>query len=242
MSTFVLVHGSWHDGSAWKTVIHHLEAKGHQAFAPTIAGHGKGANKNVNHAQCTQSIVDYIVDKDLTDIVLLGHSFGGTAIAKAAEAISDRIKRLIFFTAFVLNDGESLTDLFPPDSQALFDQLVRQSDDRTVMLPFDIWREAFINDADLELAKSSYAQLSPEPYQPWIDKLDLKQFYSLPIPKSYLYCTEDNVLPQGEQWGWHPRMSNRLGLFRLVQMPGSHEVIFSNPIGLAEKIIVAGRD
>jgi hypothetical protein len=72
--------------------------------------------------------------------------------------------------------------------------------------------------------------------------LDLKQFYSLPIPKSYLYCTEDNVLPQGEQWGWHPRMSNRLGLFRLVQMPGSHEVMFSNPVGLAEKIIVAGRD
>jgi len=70
--------------------------------------------------------------------------------------------------------------------------------------------------------------------------VDLKQFYSLPIPKSYLYCTEDNV-PQGEQWGWHPRMSNRLGLFRLVQMPGS-EVMFSNPIGLAEKIIVAGRD
>jgi hypothetical protein len=54
MSIFVLVHGSWHDGSAWKPVIEQLEAKGHLAFAPTIAGHGKGANKNVNHAQCTQ--------------------------------------------------------------------------------------------------------------------------------------------------------------------------------------------
>ncbi|WP_242054106.1 salicylate esterase [Nostoc sp. FACHB-888] len=82
---------------------------------------------------------------------------------------------------------------------------------------------------------------SPEPYQPWIDKLDLRQFYSLPIPKSYLYCTEDTALPQGE-WGWHPRMSNRLGQFRFVQMPGSHEMMFSNPVGLAEKIIVAGRD
>jgi hypothetical protein len=37
-------------------------------------------------------------------------------------------------------------------------------------------------------------------------------------------------------------MSNRLGQFRFVQMPGSHEVMFSNPVGLAEKIIVAGRD
>lgn len=242
MSTFVLVHGSWHDGSAWEPVIKHLEAKEHQAFAPTIAGHGKGANKNVNHAQCTQSIVDYIVDKDLTDIILLGHSFGGTIIAKVAEAIPDRIRRLIFLNAFVLNDGDRLIDNIPPDSQALFDKLARESDDNTMMLSFEIWREAFINDADLELARSSYAQLSPEPYQPFMDKLDLKQFYSLPISKSYLYCTEDNVLPQGEQWGWHPRMSNRLGLFRLVQMPGSHEVIFSNPIGLAEKIIVAGRD
>jgi len=51
MSTFVLVHGSWHDGSAWQAVVDHLEA-GHQAFAPT-AGHGKSVDKNVNHAQCT---------------------------------------------------------------------------------------------------------------------------------------------------------------------------------------------
>ena len=242
MSTFVLVYGSWHAGSAWQAVVDHLEAKGHLAFAPTIAGHGKGVDKNVNHAQCTQSIVDYIVGKDLTDIVLLGHSFAGTIIAKVAEAIPDRIRRLIFFNAFVLNDGESLRDNTSRNSHALFDKLARESDDHTVMLSFEIWREAFINDADLELAKSTYAQLSPEPYQPLIDNLDLKQFYSLPIPKSYLYCTEDNVLPQGEQWGWHPRMSNRLGLFRLVQMPGSHEVMFSNPVGLAEKMIVAGRD
>lgn len=241
MSTFVLVHGAWHDGSAWQAVINQLEAKGHQAFAPTIAGHGQGVNKNVNHAQCTQSIVDYIVDKDLTDIVLLGHSFGGTIIAKVAEAVSDRIKRLIFLNAFVLNDGESLIDNVPPDTQALFDQLARESDDRTMVLPFGIWRETFLNDADLELAQSSYAQLSPEPYQSWINKLDLKQFYSLSISKSYLYCTEDNALPQGE-WGWHPRMSSRLGPFRFVQMPGGHEVMFSNPVGLAEKIIVAGRD
>jgi pimeloyl-ACP methyl ester carboxylesterase len=242
MSTFVLVHGSWHDGSAWEVVIQHLAAKGHQAFAPTIAGHGKSVNKNVNHAQCTQSIIDYIVDKDLTNIILLGHSFGGTIIAKVAEVIHDRIRRLIFLDAFVPNDGESTYDNIPPHSQALFEKLVEESDDNTLMMPFELWREAFLNDADFDLAQSSYAGLSPEPYQPWIDKLDLKQFYSLTIPKSYLYCTEDNVLPQGEQWGWHPRMSNRLGLFRLVQMPGGHEVVFSDPVGLAEKIIVAGRD
>jgi pimeloyl-ACP methyl ester carboxylesterase len=241
MATFVLVHGSWHDEHAWKPVISYLESQGHKAFAPTIAGHGKGVNKQVNHAQCTQSVVDYLVGRDLTEVVLLGHSFGGTVIAKVAEAIPDRLKRLIFWNAFVLNDGECLNDNIPPHYRALFDSLAGASPDFTVMLPFPIWREAFINDVDLALAQSSYDTLSPEPYQPFLDKLDMKKFYSLQIPKSYLNCTEDIALPPGE-WGWHPRMSNRLGLYRLIQMPGSHEVISSNPVGLAEKIIEAGRD
>jgi hypothetical protein len=48
------------------------------------------------------------------------------------------------------------------------------------------------------------------------------------------------VTPPGE-WAWHPRMFGGLGLHRLVRMPGSHEVIFSNPTGLADKIIEADR-
>jgi pimeloyl-ACP methyl ester carboxylesterase len=241
LETFVLVHGSWHDGSAWDPVVRHLETRGHRAFAPTIAGHGKSADKNVNHAACTESIARYIADRPLKDIVLVGHSFGGTIISKVAETIPERIKRLVFLNAFVLKDGNSLIDEVPPNYVALFNQLARESKDNTIMIPFAIWREAFVNDADLETVKWTYAQLSPEPFAPSTDKLDLKKFYSLEIPKSYINCTEDTALPPGE-WGWHPRMSSRLGIYRLVQMPGSHEVIYTNPSGLAEKIIEAGRD
>jgi hypothetical protein len=41
---------------------------------------------------------------------------------------------------------------------------------------------------------------------------------------------------------WHPRLSQKLGLFRLVQVPGSHELCFSNPKLLAQAIMDAGRD
>jgi pimeloyl-ACP methyl ester carboxylesterase len=239
---FVLVHGSWHDGNAWAATARHLASSGHEVFTPTIAGHGKNAGKRgVTHAQCTQSIIDHIVANNLTDFVLLGHSFAGTIISKVAEAVPERIRRLIFLNAFVLQDGKCLNDEIPQHYRALFDQLARAFPDNTVLVPFPIWREAFINDADLESAQSTYNSLSPEPYQPFNDKLDLGKFYSLSIPKSYINATEDIALPHGE-WGWHPRMSNRLGLFRLVQMPGSHEVLFTNPAGLAEKIVEAGRD
>lgn len=235
------MHGAWHVGSAWDATIQNLESKGHRAFAPTIAGNGKSADKSVNHAQCTKSIVDAIVAKDLRDFILVGHSFGGTIIAKAAEAIPERIRRLVFLTAFVLRDGKSLVDELPPETAAIFHQMAQSSADNTVMLPFPVFREQFINDVPLEVAQKVYAELSPQPFQPLVDRLDLKKFYSLPTPKSYINCTEDIALPPGE-FGWHPRMSSRLGLYRLVQMPGSHEVMYSNPAGLAEKIIEAGRD
>ncbi len=241
MAVFVLVHGSWHDGAAWDAVIRHLEGKGHKAFAPTVAGYGKGANKNVTHAQCVKSIVDFIIKNSLSDFVLVGHSFGGTFISKVAEAIPERIRRLVYQNGFVVRDGYSVLDESPPATAALFERMAKESADNSFLLPFPVWREAFINDGDLEMAKRTYQLLSPEPLQPSKDKLDLKKFYSLGIPKSYINATEDIALPPGE-WGWHPRMSNRLGLYRLVQMAGSHEVMFTNPSGLAEKIVEAGRD
>jgi hypothetical protein len=53
--------------------------------------------------------------------------------------------------------------------------------------------------------------------------------------------SEDIALGPGE-WDRHPRMSSRLALYRLVQMPGSHEGLFTNPDGLAAKLVEAGRD
>lgn len=240
---FVLVHGSWHDGSLWKPVADALDVAGHTVTTPTIAGHGKDAEKaGITHDDCVRSIVEHIEEEDLHDVVLAGHSFGGTVIARVAQEIPERVRRLVFWNAFVPEDGNSLNDEVPPHYVEMFDGLAAQTDDDTVMLPWPVWREAFINDADEDLARAAYEQLSPEPYQPFRDKLDLGGFYKLDIPRSYLNCTEDIALPPGPEYGWHPRMSSRLRLYRLVQMPGSHEVVFTNPSGLAEKLIEAGRD
>ena len=241
METYVLIHGASHDGSAFDQVITRLAELGHEAHAPTVAGHGKGVDKNVTHAQAVASVVDYIVEHDLTDIVLLGHSCGGTIIAKACEAVPDRVRRLVFWSAMVLDNGECMMDVWPPESRRLLDQIAAASPDNTVMLPFDFFREAFMNDAGLETARWVYSRLSPQPYGMLTETLDFTAFQALPIPRSWLMGTEDTALPPGE-WGWHPRLSSRLGTYRLVQMPGGHELMYTNPAGLAEKIIDAGRD
>jgi hypothetical protein len=43
------------------------------------------------------------------------------------------------------------------------------------MLPFEVWREAFINDADIALATSAYGALNPHPYKTFTDKIKLSQ-------------------------------------------------------------------
>ncbi|MDQ1207852.1 hypothetical protein QE380_000775 [Acinetobacter baylyi] len=139
----------------------------------------------------------------------------------------------------VLQDGENMFDNMPEAYYELFTSLAAASGDNTVLLPYEVWRNAFINDADDQMAEETYKMLTPEPCQPFHDRLDLKKFYALNIPKSYLNCTEDQALPAGF---WHPKMSSRLGEFKLVEMGGSHEAMFTRPQELATKIIEASHD
>lgn len=206
-----------------------------------MAGHGQHTDKRVSITDCAQSVAEHIVANDLSDVVLVAHSGGGTWVAKAAEQVSDRLRRLVFCNAFVLYDGENQEDNVAPSIRGMLAQLAAATTDNTMVLPFEIWREAMINDADLALARTTYAQLSPEPHQMFTERVDLKTFWTLPIPKSYLHCTDDVIL-MPDQWSWHPRMSNRLGMYRYLSMPGSHEVMLTNPVGLADKLIEAGRD
>jgi hypothetical protein len=122
---------------------------------------------------------------------------------------------------------------------ALFNTLAKASSDNTMLISWEIWRDGFIQDAPESEARSIWEQLSPEPNQVNLEKLDLNRFYSLGIPKSFIYCRQDKALPPGY---FHPRMSSRLGVFKLLEMDGSHEVMFTRPAELADKIIEAGSD
>src|SRR3974377_352165 len=110
--TFVLIHGTWHGGWAWNEVIGYLSRKGHRAYAPTLAGHGPGARRvGTTHRDCVASVVGYIQEHKLTNVILVGHSFGGTVVQRVAEEIPDRIVRTVFLNALILNDGQCVFDV-----------------------------------------------------------------------------------------------------------------------------------
>ncbi len=238
--TFVLIHGTWHGGWAWQAVIRQLEARGHRAYAPTLAGHSPGDKRvGITHQDCVDSVVSYIRQHDLQDVILVGHSFGGAVISKVVEYLPSRIKRLIFLDAFVLDDNESVYDNLPDVLIELLNQLAQSSLDNTTLLPWEVWRDHFIQDASEGVARALWEQLAPSPNEPNVEKLSLKTFYSLDVPKSYIASRQDLTLPPGS---FHPRMSSRRGAFKLVEMDGSHEVMFTRPAELADKIIEASSE
>ncbi|MEC7764273.1 MAG: alpha/beta hydrolase [Pseudomonadota bacterium] len=241
MATYVLVHGAWHTGDLLEPVAAPIRAAGHEVHLPTLAGNVPGGSKDVGLDAAIGSIVDYLAEHGLSDVVLLGHSYGGMVITGVADRVPERIRRLVYWNAFVPNDGESLVDMVPPHYKELFDAVSGASDDNTVMLPFPVWREGFINDGSLEDAQTAYDKLNPHPYATMTDKISLsKPPAAMEIGKSYVLCRDDTAMPHSMPW--HPRLSEKLGLFRLVTTGGSHEACFTDPEGLADAILKAGRD
>jgi pimeloyl-ACP methyl ester carboxylesterase len=241
MGTYVLVHGAWHTGKELEPVANFINAAGHNAYTPTLKGNRPGDAKTVGLDEAIRSIVDYLDENELKEVVLVGHSYGGMIITGVADRVPDRIRRLVYWNAFVPNDGECLNDMVPPHYVDLFNSIAAERSDGSVVLPFPIWREAFINDVDLETAQRAYDVLNPHPFKTLTDKISLKANPAdMTMAKSYINCTEDISLPH--HYPWHPRLSQKLGLFRLVQVPGSHELCFSNPQRLAQAIMDAGRD
>ena len=239
--TYVLVHGAWHTGKEIEPAAEHIRKLGHSVHCPTLAGNRAGDDRSrVGLMDAVQSLCDFLRERDLKDVRLVGHSYGGMVISKAVELMPERIKRLVYVNAFVPNPGESLNDMVPPMYVGLFDA-VAAANKGAVTLPFPIWREAFINDADLALATSAFEQLNPHPYKTFTDKIALKEpLAALQVGKSYVNCRQDVALPHSLPW--HPRLSERLGLFRFVECSGSHEVWFTDPQAIAKAVVAAGRD
>ncbi|MBC3192160.1 alpha/beta hydrolase [Pseudonocardia sp. C8] len=238
---FVLVHGAWHHGDLWEPVRGYLEAGGHEVHTPTAGGLGPTDDKHVDLRGAAQPIIDHIREHDLREYVLVGHSWGGYLISRVAIEMPERVRRLVYFAAFVPQQGKALVDEIPPHLHDALRASAHERGDGSVVLPYTVWRDAFFNDGSDEQAREVYERLRPQPFGTFTDPADMTGWDRVPNAFSYLAPYEDNDITQGE-WGRHPRLSNRLGVFRLVGMPGSHEVLLTEPELTARKFVEAGRD
>ncbi|OUS84157.1 alpha/beta fold hydrolase [Rhodococcus sp. NCIMB 12038] len=237
--TFVLVHGACHAGWTWSPVAKYLRAQGHRVFMPTLPGLGAGDDKaEVRLTDSVDYLVDYVRKRDLTDIVLVGHSWGGFPVSGASVRLATRISRLVYWSAFVPRTGESLLDLCPPAYADMFRALADASTDNSVTFPFEVFSATFMQDATPETQSLVHPLLESQPFYTMSEPLDLDGWERLQLPSSYVLSEDDLALPPGE-FGWAPRFPERLPGAPVIHTPGSHECQFTQPEPLAAALVEA---
>lgn len=137
--------------------------------------------------------------------------------------------------------GKALLDEIPPHLREALRASHDERGDGGVVLPYPVWRDAFFNDGTDEHAREVYEVLRPQPYDAFIDAADMTGWDQVTPAFSCIAPHEDNDITQGE-WGRNPRLSNRLGTFRVIGMAGSHEVLLMNPRLTAETFIEVWRN
>ena len=121
MATFVIAHGAWSSGWAWKKMRPLLRAAGHEFFSPTYTGLGERAHlarPDIDLSTHIQDVLAVLEVEDLHDVTLLCHSYGGMVATGVADKAANRIARVIYIDAFAPTDGQSLFDLVGPKAEA----------------------------------------------------------------------------------------------------------------------------
>lgn len=238
METFVLITGAWHGGWSWRPVATRLRAAGHRVHTPTLPGLDLGDDpRGITLTDCVDAVVALVEREDLHDVTLLGHSWGGYVVSGAAPRVAPRLARTVFWSAFVPEDGESLMDAVPPDYRELFRaQAAASGQDNTVSLPFEVWQQAFMQDASEDAQRAVHGLLAPQPLGTFTEAPNQKPFFDLDVPSAYVLSVDDVALPPGE-YGW-TRFPERLGV-TAIEAPGSHEANFTRPVELTDAFLRA---
>ena len=225
MATFVLVHGWWRGGWTFQGVRRDLQSRGHEVFAPSLTGTGERAHLvgAVTGLDTWADDVALLLEaEDLTDVILVGHSFGGVIITAAAERVATRIKRLVFLDAAEPRDGERPLDLVPQEIQARFPPM----DPLALLRPFPLRAGHGIDESKAAWAN---ARLSPMPARPGLDPVPRKNPHARALPRSYVFAAISNeILP-----AFHLRKRLEAEGTPFEVFDAAHDFPFSHPAEVA---------
>jgi pimeloyl-ACP methyl ester carboxylesterase len=231
MSTFVLVHGAWHGAWCWNRVRRVLQAQGHEVFTPTLTGlaeRGHLLSREIDLQTHIDDVVNLLQWEDLSDVVLCGHSYGGCVISGVADRAPGRIGALVYLDAFVLQDGQSLHDVLPPEAREGQLQGVRELGEgwRVPPIPAEVFN---VNTADRAWVDS---QCTPQPLATFQQPLRLAGGPRTIGANSFIFASDWGPSPfaafyeQAKAAGW-----------RTSEAACGHDVMLDEPAFLARELL-----
>lgn len=229
MAVFVLVHGAYHGGWCWSRTTPLLRCAGHDIYTPTLTQLGERRHlvgprvTALTHALDVANLIEF---EDLREVVLVGHSYAGVVISKALEYVSERVRCLVYLDAVVLHSGEVYADTRPPEwREKMFASAAERGFGFLIPPPP---ASAFgVN--DLDDAAWVEARLTPQPLATMSEPVDLRRFYELSTPRTYIHCSRFDL-------HLHAERARALGWPRL-DLDAEHDLMITEPERLASLLV-----
>ena len=230
MTSFLLVHGSWHGAWCWERLALLLRSEGHEVRAIDLPAHGEDrsspylASLRSYGAQVANAAGGF-TEKPF----VVGHSMGGFAITQAAASRPDAFAGLVYLCAFVPQPGDSLIGLGRQDPDTLVSSSTRMAFTGIRIRP-ERARAVFYESCSEADAAWATERLRPDPLLPLLQKL--RRRAPAGLPRAYVECSEDRAISIGHQRA----MAERGSIRHVVTLEADHSPFLSAPKELADQL------
>lgn len=234
MAVYVLIHGAFHGGWCWRDVAAGLRARGHDVFTPTLTGLGAQSHlltPGVDLDVHIQDVTNLLQWEDLTDVTLVGHSYGGMVVTGVADRAADRIADIVYLDAIVPENGQSTLDVQPPGRADWM--RARAAENGGVTIP-PVEPELYgVTEPDAKAWVA--AKCTPQPFQTFSQKIRLSGPPAERVTKRlYILCTNP-ALPYMQQFYERAASAN----WEVMEMATGHDAMVTAPDELTD--ILASR-
>jgi pimeloyl-ACP methyl ester carboxylesterase len=168
---FVLVHGGRHGGWVWREVGARLRSQGFPVYTPTLTGLGERAHllhPKIGLDTHVTDLVNVFRYEDLTNAVLVAHSYGGMPVAGAMQQIFDRVRRAVWIDAHMPREGESIFDLIGEERARRMLQMAAEGGEGWYVPISDA---SWWGLTDPELVAWVNAKITPQPIRTYRDRI-----------------------------------------------------------------------
>lgn len=217
-SVYVIVHGAWGGGWAFKKIDSLLTDKGNTIYRPTLTGQGERvhlASTGIGLKTHIIDIVNTILYEDLYDIILVGHSYGGMVITGVADSIPKRIQKLIYIDAILPEHGESVVSIIDTENESPIRNV------NGFIIPSWVPEE------------QKPPKDVPHPYKTWSDSIILKNPLRIKIPTTYILTVEKGKEPKDDDFASQAERAKKKG-WVVLQLEADHNAQWSAPVKLVE--------
>ena len=228
---FVLIHGAWHNGTAWDGVASALRQAGHDVDAPTLPGANPGDNQSgIQFADYVDAVEDVLRQQHRKAIVV-AHSSASMLVQAAAPRVPEAIDLLVFDNTFIVANGQTQLDNVPADAAAGLTALAQQNGGIVPFAPLEGFIRGALMEGDPVQKQDALLQiLVNQPFSLFSTPVDTRAFDALDVEKAFLFCRRDHSAD-------YPGMATRLGRYETLVADGSHEMLFSAPKAFTKALL-----